>query len=250
MTKMFSKLKTDDLEESQDRVGGGGFTVPTNVYDAIIKVAYVTTAASGAQAVNLIVEAGGAEVRFAEYVTDREGKNYFHDKNDKTKKIPLPSFTNINDLCLLITGEELSEQEFGTKVLKVYNPTERKEVNQECPVIEGLTDQPIMLAIQRIKSWKQKKGEDGKYHDTAETRMENSLVKVMHPETGRTVNEYRHEVESPEFRDAWLKANEGKDWDKTAGKGSDSSAGAAGTGRPGGGGEDAPKKKSLFSKKS
>jgi len=247
VTKMFSKLKSDGLEESQDRVGGGGFNVPTSIYESTIKVAYVTTAASGAQAVNLLVEAGGLELRFVEYVTDRNGNNFYEDKKDKSKKHPLPSFTTINDLCLLVTGEELSEQDFENRVLKVYDPAESKEVNKEVPTIAGLTGQKASLAIQRVISFKQKKGDDGKYYDTTETRTENNIVKVMHIDDGRTVNEYRHEIATPEFRDAWLAAHDGKDSDRTKGKAAAEAQGSSGTGHPGGGGEK--KKTSLFAKK-
>ncbi|MFR7882301.1 MAG: hypothetical protein ACLU5J_13140 [Christensenellales bacterium] len=32
------------------------------------------------------------------YITNKEGKNYFLNKQDPTKKVPLPGFTLIDDL--------------------------------------------------------------------------------------------------------------------------------------------------------
>jgi len=75
---------------------------------------------------------------------------------------------------------------------------------------------------------------------------EDEIKQVMHSETGRTVNEYLHEIDPAEFMPAWLKTHQGKDLDKTTGKGA--GAGSSGSGRPGSDDDGAPKKK-LFGKK-
>lgn len=255
MGKMFSKISTDGVEKQEDRVGGGYEAHATGIYEGTVKNAFVTTSAEGATAVNLILDLAGKELRTQEWILNKSGENFFYDKNDKTKKILLPSFSSIDDLCLLTTEEGLTEQDTEEKIVKIWNSQERKEVNTPVPVLIDLIGKPVKVAVLRTISFKQVKGDSGRYEDTAETRTENSIEKFMHPETSMTVNEYRHEVGEAEFHDAWLKANTtaegvGKDRDKTKGK-PGAGAGSTGTGRPGAAGTsgEAAPKKSMFAKK-
>lgn len=246
---MFAKMKTEGLEKTEDRVGGGFAAIATDVYDAKIGMLYITEAASGAKAANLIATINGQEYKEIFYFTTRNGDIHYVDKQDAKKKHPLPGFTTLNDICLLVTGEALDAQDehVEEKMVNIYNYDARKEVPTAVPVITSLTGGDIKLAITRIKEFKQKKDEDsGVYEDTLETRTINELSQVMHSDTGRTVNEYLHEVDPGEFMPAWLKAHQGKDRDKTLGK--TGGAGTSGSGRPGAA-EGGTKKAGLFGKK-
>lgn len=245
---MFADLKTDDVEESKDRLGG--FSIfATNAYDTTIKLAYAGASASGAKFVSFVFDIGGQEYKETIYVTTREGNPFYMGKgDDSNKKFPLPGFTTVDDICLLASGFALADQDTEEKVVKIYDFDAKEERPTTVPVLMGLVGKNIKLGIQCAKVFKQKKGDDGKYHDTAETREENEIDKIFHAETGRTVNEYRHEVPTAEFLPAWLKKNEGKTRDKTRGKAGASGPGAAGSGRPGGapGGAPGSAAKSLF----
>lgn len=244
---IFKKLTTDNLEETEDKLGGSFDAVPSDAYLAVIKNAYAGETQAGATNVTLIADLNGTEYRETIYITNREGNNYYLSKDDKKTKIPLPGFTTINDICLLTTGEELSDQETENKMVKVYNFDEKKELPTEVPVITSLLGKEVKLGILREVSNKQKRGDDGEYHDVYDDngkpvlRTTNTINKVFHAETGRTVNEYRHEVEEPEFLKAWTERNQGKDRDRTN-KGA-AGSGASGSGKPGG--EKSAKKK-LF----
>ena len=119
-------------------------------------------------------------------------------------------------------------------------------------VATGLIGKKIKLAVLEQLVNKQKKDDSGVYRDTNETRKENVFDKAFHIESGKTVNEYRHEVETAEFMDAWLEANKGKTRDRT--KKTDGAGGTSGSGMFGnksnsganGGGEQ---KRSLFGNK-
>lgn len=253
MGKMFSKISTEGLEKQEDRVGGGYEAFSTGIYEGTVKNAFVTTSDEGATAVNLVLDLNGKELRTQEWILNKSGDNFFYDKNDKTKKILLPSFSSIDDMCLLTTEEGLTEQDTEEKIVKIWNSKERKEVNTPVPVLIDVIGKPVKVAVLRTISFKQAKGDSGRWEDTTEVRTENSIEKFMHPETNMTVNEYRHEVGQPEYHDAWLKANTtsegvGKDRDKTKGK---AGGGSAGTGRPGAGAGasgEGLKKKSMFAK--
>lgn len=253
MTKMFSKLTSDTLEETQDRLGGGMEAIATDAYDATIKMMYVTTAASGAMAMNIVVDIAGKEHRFQEWITNKKGENFYPDKQDAKKKQPLPGFVTVEDICLLTTGEGLSEQDVEEKTVKIYNFEEKKDIPTPVPVVVNTIGKQIKIGVLREITQVQKKDDSGEYVDqfnedgSPKTRTQNQIDKIFHPETGRTVNEYRHEVETAEFLTAWLERNKGKDRNRVKdSKGA--AAGASGSGRPGApaGGE---KKKSLFGAK-
>lgn len=246
---IFSKLSADNLEQAGDRIGGFA-AQPSDAYDGIIKVAYLgKSTSSKSQSVTVVADCGGKEIRETIWITNKDDENFYFDKQDKTKKHPLPGFTTINDMCLLVTGEPLDAQEAEEKIVKVYNPTEKKEVPTAVQTIAGLTGKPIKLGVLRVVKNKQKKNDAGKYMDIAEKATENTIDKVFHPETGRTVSEYMHEVDPAEFLPAWLEKNKGKDKDTykdPAAAGSGGGNGLSGSGRPGGEGSA---KKSLFGAK-
>lgn len=248
---IFSKLSTDNLEQAGDRIGGFA-ALPSGVYDGTIKVAYLgKSGTSKSQSVTVVIDSEGKEIRETLWITNKDDDNFYYDKNDKSKKHQLPGFTVVNDMCLLVTGEPLAEQEAEEKIVKVYNPAEKKEMPTSVHTIAGLTGKPIKVGLLRTISNKQKKNDAGRYVDIAEKRTENSIDKVFHPETGRTVSEYMHEVDPGEFLPAWEEKNKGKDRDQykdPAIVGSAGGGGLQGSGRPGGAGEGSAKK-SLFGAK-
>ena len=237
MSKLFGDLTpTEKLEATTDRVGGGFEAIPTDIYEGTVKLAYVSKAAqSKASAVNLILLIDGKEQAFQVYVTNKNGENFYTDKENPTKKIPNSSFEIIDDLCLLTTNAGLIDQDHEEKVVKIYNYTERKEIPTQVPCLTALHGQPVKVAIQRQIVDKEKKDDSGEYKPTGETRTKNELIKFVQPDTNMTVNEYRAELTSAEWYPAWLSKNKGKDRDmstKTAGGAS--GGGVLGTGRPGG----------------
>ena len=246
MGKMFSNMTTDNLESAEDRLGGSNFEpLPTGVYDVQIKTAYVGTAASSSStSITIIGDVKGKELRETIWISTKDGNNFYPDKQDPKKKVPLPGFTTIDDICLLTTQEALADQETEEKLVKIYDPMERKELPKPVQVLTALTGKTVKLGVIRQIVDKQKKDDSGIYVNTGEFRTENTIDKAFHPETGRTVNEYRHEVETSEFLNAWLERNAGKDRNRAKGLG-ESAGGASGMGRPGVVPGAAPRKK-LF----
>ena len=248
MTKMFGNLSTENLEKAEDVLGGGNYDpIPSAVYDGKIELAYAGKSAGGAHSVTVHFKTSeGKEVRETIYVTNKQGENFYADKEDKTKKRPLPGFTMIDDICLLATGAGLADQDTEEKVVKIWDSNERKEIPKPVQCLTALHGQDITLAILRSIEDKNKKDESGKYVPTGETRTVNAIDKAFHPETGRTVNEYLNEVATPEFHDAWAAKNTGKDRERFT-KNIGAGAGTSGVGRPGGAPDEA--KKNLFGKK-
>lgn len=247
---LFGNLKTEGLEESQDRIGGFG-AVETNYYEGVIKVAYATTAASGAKAVNLIVALAGKEYRETIYVTNKKGENWFLNKDDKTKKVPLPGFTTVDDICLCATEKPLAEQDIEEKVVNVFDFEAKKELPKNVPVLVELTGKTVGFGIVKTLENKGVKQPDGSYIDGPEERDVNHIDKVFHVPTGLTMVEVRAgtKPEDAAFRDKWTEANRNKTRDKRSiknGQGGAQAGAPRQTAAPQQGGT--PARKSLFGK--
>lgn len=241
MGKLFGNLDASNAETSEDRVGGGFQPIPSGIYDATIKLVYAGKARnSDAQNVTVHLDINGHEHRETVYITNRNGEPTFKDK-ETGKDVKLPGYQLIDELCMFANEQHITEQEAETKVVKLYNFDEKKELPTEVPVMTALLGKPIKVAIQRVIEDKRKQGSDGQYHPTGETRTLNEMVKVMHPETGRTMNEYIGGTEQPEYMREWTKLNEGKDRNKSTGA-ANGNTGASGSGTPFG----QSQKKSLF----
>lgn len=244
---LFANLSGEGLEESQDRLGGFS-PLDTAIYKAVIKAFYAGASDSGAMNITILADVGGKEYRETIYITNKEGKNYYFDKNDKdkTKKIPLPGFTIVDDICLIAAGAPLSEMETEEKIVKVYDSTAKAEVPKAVPMVTALLGQEVYLAIARnLENKTEKQGNE--YVATAETRETNNIEKVFHPEQKITVVEARTGQTEPKFFEAWAERNNGVTRDRRSvkdGQGSTSGAPTKGGAAPAG---QAPRK-SLFNK--
>lgn len=243
---LFGKLTNDGLEESQDRLGGYA-PLETDIYKATIKALYAGQSAGGAMSVNLIADINGQEYRETLWVTNKKGENFFLNKNDPTKKVPLPGFTVADDICLIATGEPLANQEAEEKVIKLYDFDAKAEVPKAVQMLTAAIGKTVSLGI--VKQTVNKNAKQGdEYVPTEETRDENVIEKVFHPELKLTVAEARNGQENAQFHDAWLERNKGQTRDKRKLK--DGESGRPGKAAPtagGSAGTPAPRK-SLFGK--
>ena len=241
---IFNKLKSDGLEESQDRLGGFS-TLETDIYKGVIKALYAGQSSSGAMSVSLIVDIGGREYRETLWVTNKNGENFFLNKDDKTKKVPLPGFTVADDILLIATGEPLANQETEDKVIKLYDFEAKAELPKSVPMITAAIGKKISLGIvKQTVNRNVKQGDE--YVPSAETRDENVIEKVFHPELKLTVAEARNGQEEAKFYDAWLERNKGQTRDKRKVK--DGAPGAPAKAAPAAGASGQAPRKSLFGK--
>lgn len=210
---MFGKLTTDNLEKAEDRLGGGYSPRETDIYTFKINAAYAGQSSGGAMSVSLICQDDIGEFRETLYITNKSGENFF---TKDGKKIPLPGFTIINDLCLIVTGEPLANQEPEDKVINVYDFDAGKEVPTSVPMIMPLIGAEVSLAIQKVIEDKNVKNANGEYVPSGETREVNNIVKVFHTETKMTVAEALDGADEAKFWDLWLEKNKGKTYNKAS----------------------------------
>ncbi len=243
---LFGGLTSTGLEETQDRVGGFA-PKESGIYTGKIKAMYAGESSGGAKSVSIIVDIDGSEYKETCYITNKKGENFFLNKQDTKKKVPLPGFTIIDDICLATTGKALAEQDTEEKVVQVYDADAGKALPKAVPMLIDCLGQEISLGIiKQMVNKNVKQGND--YVPTAEVREENFTDKVFHTETKMTIVEARQGAEEAKFWGTWEERNKGVTRDKRTIK--DGQGGAqAGAPKAAGAQTAASPSKSLFGKK-
>lgn len=227
MSNIFGNLSDEGLEEAQDYLGGFS-ALDSDLYPATIKVVYAGQSKAGAQNVTFVADINGREYRETIYVTNKKGENFYPNKQDPTKKVPLPGWVTANDICLVATGMSLKDQPAEDKMVNVWDPEARRELPKSVKVLVDLTGKRVDLGI--IKTLLNKNERQGdEYVATADTREENSIDKVFDPESKMTVFEAKNGKTEGTFQEAWVAKNKGQTRDKREIK--DGEAGRSG--RPG-----------------
>lgn len=258
---LFGNLKSDGLEKSEDRLGGGFQPLETDIYDVKIKAFYAGQSPGGAQNVSIIgTLPDGKEYRETLWLTNKKGENFFLNKNDQSKKVPMMGFTIADDICQIVAGISLSEMEFEEKTLNLWDFDAKKELPKSVKCATALHGEVVKLGIwKKLENVNKKNDQTGEYEPTSETKNTNSIDKVYHPELLLTVAEARHAEEKgidpvAAFHDKWLEKNKGQVKDDRELKdgaqgGVRSGPPKAGGSAPAAGGEAGTARKSLFANK-
>lgn len=218
---LLKNLKTDSSIAGEKDSLGGGSVFDSNVYDFTCTMAFLAESKGGALSLNLSFkdDASGKEFKSQQFVTggkEKGQKNYYEDK--KGEKQYLPGFLIANSLAMLTTGKELSDLETEDKVVNIYNFEAKADVPTKVPVVVDLIGTKIKAGIIRQTVNKKVKGDDGEYHETADTRDENEIDKFFCAREnylGMTTSEIKAKAEKAEFITAWTEKNAGKTRDKT-----------------------------------
>lgn len=215
MANALASLTTEGMERQADTLGGGKTLLPTDIYKLHVKYAYLGESSGGALSITVVGSVNGGDYSETFWITNKEKKQYYMTKNGKM--VPLPGLIVIDDMCLFATGKPLSEQNTVDKIIEKYNPETSSMQKVSVPVVEGLLDKDVLVAISQVKEFKRKKFDDG-YHTISETTEFNEIEKVFHLDKHLTVNEVLKKVEEPAFYTQWLEAKKGKVKDRTKGK--------------------------------
>lgn len=210
----FGNLKSEGLEESEDRLGGGFKARESDAYDFKIKALYAGQSDGGAKNISIIVEDAAGEYRETIYVTNKKGENWFLNKDDNTKKVPLPGFTTADDICLAATGFPLADQTWEEKTIKLYDFDAKKELNKAVMMAVDTIGKEVTLGLLQTRKNKGVKQGDGSYVDGPEERIEVNISKVFHTESKMTMVEARNGKTEGEFYVDWVNKNKGAVIDK------------------------------------
>ena len=216
--------------QSIERVGGG-FAWESGVYDATVKMVYLNQSASEAVSLNVILEnSTGKELKESFWIKSgkAKGNKTYYTKNGKD--YPLPGYSIANSMCVAITGDSLPKcmDTAEKKTINIYNPELKKEAPTERPVLMGLVNKPVKVAVHQVIEDKQAKDASGNYVSTGESRTVNEC-KFFGNMEGKTAEEITTKADAAKF-DKWAEKNTGSVIDKTTkNKGSNSAAAIMGS---------------------
>ena len=228
---IFSAVQNANLTTKEEDVLGGNFTVPTNVYPAIVKLAYVDKSAKGA--INVVFDfailVNGKERNHKEtiYISNAAGSFTYKDKKTGEDK-PMPGFVTVDSICKAITGKSITQMTTEKKLVKIYDYTQKAEVPQEKEVLMDLIRGKLELGIIETIVDKNVKTDNG-YVPSGETREQNELSKVFN-EDGLTQLEKESGATEAKFKAAWVEQYAGKKINKS--KGAATGAKAGGVSKP------------------
>ena len=218
---IFSNLvRTPNMAESSDYEGGFQY-LDTDIYKAKIISAYADVYKSGAQFVVIkykVTKKDGTTQDLTGRYTITNKNNKFTYLGKDGIEYPYPGYDLLDQMCWLLTGKPLSDQDAEVKNLPIYSVAEGKEVPQPVQCLVELFGQEILVGIQKIRKNKEAKDASGNYIKTSDEKIENEVVKVWHPDYKATVKELRMDekngvdpntVEHPYFN-KWLSLNQGK----------------------------------------
>ena len=234
---LFAGMSTEGLEKDKDIVGGSR-KLTSNIYSGVIKAVYITKTSKGGMMANIMFTPNGSDVEYREslFISNEKGQNFFEKAG---KKFPYPGFTIIDDLCTIVTGKSLLQQNTEDKVFKLYDYDLKEEVPTTVPVISALLGANATFVIRENQEYKQVK-QDNAYVDSDEIISTNEILKTLYDDES-TVTEKSTNSE-PVYAASWLDKWKDTVYDKTKGKTPKVSKQAAST-------NTSTERKSLFGKK-
>jgi hypothetical protein len=196
MTNIFSDKKPASTEVEEDFVGGGSYTLDTDLYTGVLKLAYLTKSKGGANAMNFVINIDGKDHTFTEWMTTKSGAITYVDKKDNTISHNLPGYSKVESACLLYAGKYVGKMDAEDQVVKIYDYDAKKDLPQSVTCFTELHGEEVCVAIQRQTVDKNKDDGSGNYVPTGETRDQNEIVKFLAVGSEVTISEVQKFVEN------------------------------------------------------
>lgn len=207
---IFDKVNTSNTVAAEtDRVKGDKKQpLASDIYNLIIKHAYVTKAKSGAMAVNLLLTTQeDREIKMTEYITSGDSKGnktyYEKEKDGKKEQFSLPGFSLIDALAQIVTGKSILEASSEKKSIKLYDFEKKAEVVTEVDMLVNLVGKPICGAVlNQIQDKTAKNAATGEYEATGKTYATNVVDKFLSPDERKTSTEIKNNIPA-DFAAKW-----------------------------------------------
>lgn len=210
MENLLASINDTDVERAEDTTGGF-HRLDSDIYQAVVKTAFVGESTGGAMYVTLVFDISGSEYRETLYISNRNKEVFYRDSNNK--KRPIPGYALFKNICIICTNKEPNKLSAEEKVIKVWDYETSSDQLKSVPVITELTGKEVALGILKELVNKRKKNNHGDYVEVAEYNEVNRIAAVFHPVKHLTVNEAL-DGKPAKFWDAWLTANQGKTKDR------------------------------------
>ena len=198
----------------KDSLGNTKFSLDSGVYEFIIKSMYQVKNKGGSTSMQLVLETPDKKLfNPCIYFMDTDGSMSTIAKygEAKGKKVDTFGKQQLDAICRMVVGKslvEVSASEEEKVVIKQFTKDEKIKVMMYMDVI----GKKITLGILETRKNKQAES-NGKWVDTNEERIENSISKIFSAE-GFTQEELNKKVATPVFIEAWKEKFAGQLQDK------------------------------------
>lgn len=184
----FDFEQQDDIEVSEERVGGGFSLLPSAITKFKITQAYTIKSKNGALGIVLdLITTDEKKHTETFYVTNVKGQPYYERDG---KKHMLPSMVTINNLAKLLGfasfGEVYSARK--KKAAAIFDWESRKEITKEVEMLVKFCGKVVSAAVIHRRENKNKKV-GTKYVPTNEAREFNTIAVFLDKVTNRTADE-------------------------------------------------------------
>lgn len=193
---------TEELQENEERVGGGGFTADeSNASLVLFENAYLTQSKHGAWAVNLQSKnKAGDERAYQIYFTNRKGEVFYKDKKSGNS-VKLPGYQLLDSIALATCGKSFKEvlDNTKTKVIDLYDYESRKDVPTEVQTLPLICKKALILGVIKKIDNKFKNGKK-----TSEKRESNEIHMAFRKEDKLTPKEHASGASEPKMYNQWV----------------------------------------------
>lgn len=153
----------------------------SGVYQAKCKYACIDVTKTGLPFVKVSVEVNGTEKVFSLWTHSGKTKDTYYIDKDNNKK-PMPGMQELNALCYVVTGKTADTLEKEGKVqnknIKMFDWEKKGDVVKELATFVDLCDQPICVAVKKVKKHKTVE-KNGEKVPTTETFITNEIAKYL-----------------------------------------------------------------------
>ena len=209
LNSIFNLNPSTAAELETDRSNTGYKVLPTDIYDAVVKYAYLDAPAKGTPSIQVVLEVNGKTIQQAHY--------FYKDTRTPTKvvngkPVTSPGMKAFNSLAYIVKGVMGTELPMEQKIIKKFDRATRTEIPVKVDCFVDLINANIKVGIKELLKHKNQKMPDGSYMPTTQITPINEVDKYYSVD-GKTSQELAGNSPA-EYGPKWLTAYKDKPFEE------------------------------------